>query len=97
VPSWRYVVRLIIYRSIDKVIGKAHRYFIALHNLPKLTIGYGFSVLGAGHHKPVHWPLNMYDCNLFCGHSGRHGGYHKGRDKETASFHQIPRVDIQLM
>jgi hypothetical protein len=54
--------RYVVVSSIDpstKVIGRAHRHFIALYDLRKLTIGDDFSSLGARHHKPMHRALDM--------------------------------------
>jgi hypothetical protein len=83
--------RLIIKRSIHKSIGHAHRYFIALHNLRKLTTGNGSSIFGTGHHKPVHWPLNMSHCNRFSKRCGTYRHRRQNDDQEIASPHQIPR------
>jgi hypothetical protein len=87
---------LVINRPVHKVIGQAHRDFIALHGLCKLNLGDDLSGLGARHHGRAPRELDMCHWNWFrrrcCGQRyGEKSGY-----KESASLHPIPRSNDQL-
>jgi hypothetical protein len=88
---------LMINRPINEVISQAHRYFIAIDYLPKLTTGKDAPRLGARNHKPVHGALDMPHWNWLrqCCRAQSH--QHKSGNREITSFHQMPVLRFKLM